>query len=180
MAKSEVGKIDGTAYGAFKVLSDGAWHSDNELERKCGKEGKKRARELRKARFGKFVVQVRSRVEMLLRTRGNPIDPGMTFYKIDRRDIRRKTAAAAALRERRPFAYVDDVDKRFRLDLSAAEILLLRAFMAGDSQLDHPRVKPLADAMRARLDMEFTRRLPSSLRHPFDLFEDATLDENEG
>jgi hypothetical protein len=153
--------IDGSAYGAFAVLKDGKWHSADELRRRCGEKGVRRARHLREAKFGGFTLE---------RTR----DATGTSYRLLLGEIRGKKLAVTRLEARLPCLVgeeVDDVDKVLVLSLPACDVVFLLALLENSAQLRNPEVKKLWDQRRSQLAFLLKEALPDGVRDPFDLFE---------
>lgn len=149
---------DGSPYAAFQILKDGLWHSASELKSRCGRNGDRRARELRDGRFGSLNVETR---------RGKD-----TEYRIAPDEFVRKTDVIAALNDRRLPRRVDIVDRTSTLSLTNSEIILLISALENRDCMQHDQVRALWDQARDRIIRRLYCRLPDSLVSPYDLFEE--------
>lgn len=147
--------IDGSVYGAFAALLDGEWHSDEELRRRCGAEGPRRARMLRSPKYGGL---------RLVRLAG-PGGPGYRLL-LGRND----DAARESLLRRKPVRPSAEVSRRRAVLLSDAELVLLAAVLENNPHLHHPRVARLWEEVKRGLSVKLRGLLADQLRDPFDLF----------
>ena len=138
---------------AFKLLLDGRWHHVDELKKKCGADGTKRARELREKRWGGWAVQIArgEEIESQRIPRGKRTS---NWYRLDPEDLEQRKGQAALLASGQNIFAVDAAeaaketnpfDEKVKIDLTVANAVFLFALANNMAELCDPRTKPQWD-----------------------------------
>ncbi len=157
-------QIDGSPFGAWKLLRNGKWVPLIVLRAHCGAEGDRRARDLRGEEYGGFTVEIEKRGHA-------------TYFRIPIAEIKANELAAACLDSRIKVTRLNEVDRIKTLKLPVKDIVLVLALINNDAQLTEPSVKKMWDTRRPKIANRLRLALPVNIQHPYDLFEQDNEDD---
>ena len=159
---------------AFRILSDGRWHSVEEMQRLCGSRGDRRVRELREPRFGGWDVEcVRGAYIGSQRILEKQLKS--YWYRIREEELNEFPGKVALLKAG---CHVDlraemwEGNRPVRVKLNVSEAAFLLGLLTNSAQLKDPKYKVRWDPMWPILSTRIREALPEHIRQPNDLWDE--------